>query len=358
MSEKTKKAFHPGYYIKEYLEDIQMTQDEFAKRVGISGKQISLIIKESASITPDIAFKLSKLMGTSIEMWLNLQTKYDSYKIQQESLSAYEEEKEIYKMIDKDFLINLKIIDSKDDIDTAISKLRQASFVSSLTLHKTNDIFCFYRISNNKNDNINNTVCRNVWVSIASSIAKKDDVKPFDEKKLLENIGTFRSMTTNNHCVFYPKLINILNDSGVSFVVLPSLKNSNINGVVKWIDSQKVMMALNTRGSYNDRFWFSFFHELKHVLQKSKRKTLISQEVISEFEEVSLEYEADYFAKESLIPSSELDKLLAYDENSVIEFANKINIHPGIVVGRLQKEQKIKYSQLNHLKEKYEIIIN
>ena len=39
MSEKIKKVFHPGYYIKDYLDEIQMTQDEFAKRLGITGKQ-------------------------------------------------------------------------------------------------------------------------------------------------------------------------------------------------------------------------------------------------------------------------------------------------------------------------------
>ena len=54
MSNNIKKAVHPGFYLKEYLLELQMTQEEFANRLGISGKQISLILSENASITADI----------------------------------------------------------------------------------------------------------------------------------------------------------------------------------------------------------------------------------------------------------------------------------------------------------------
>ena len=74
-----KRVFHPSFYIKEYIEELEITQDEFSKRLGISGKQVNLILNKEANITPDIAMKLSMLMGTSVELWLNLQSKYDAY---------------------------------------------------------------------------------------------------------------------------------------------------------------------------------------------------------------------------------------------------------------------------------------
>ena len=225
-------------------------------------------------------------------------------------------------------------------------------------MHKQKDIYCFYRTSILKDESIENIVCRNVWVSIASSIAKKENTESFNEKKLLDSIQEFRKMSLEKPENFYPKMKKILNECGVALVILPSLKNSNINGVVKWIDNEKVMMALNTRGAYNDKFWFSFFHELKHVLQKIKRKIIVGEEKFIETLDSVCEYDADIFAKETLIPSNELDDLQLYDENSIISFAKSINIHPGIVVGRLQKEKKIKYSQLNQLKEKYDIDVS
>ena len=249
-------------------------------------------------------------------------------------------------------------IENDDDIETAIGKLRNVSLVSSLSLLAKKDIFSFYRTSIIKEETTQNIVCKNLWVSLATSLAKKEETSPFDENKILDNIDKFRNMTLESPEFFYPKLKEILNECGVSLIILPSLKNSNINGVVKWLDSNKVMMALNTRGASNDKFWFSFFHELKHVLQKEKRKTFIGEEQINENIEVVLEYDADYFAIETLIPTSKYNELKCYDENSIKMFSKSINIHPGIVVGRLQKEGKIPYSKLNHLKEKYEIVID
>jgi len=353
---KIRRVFHPGYYIKEYIEDLQLTQDEFAKRLGITGKQISLLLSEKASITVDIANKLSKLLGTSVELWLNLQNKYDVYVLQIENSEELEKEKRIYKMIDKSFLIDMNIIEEKDSIEICIEKLRKETLVSSLSLHTNDDIYTFYRSSSSKEETLQNVVCRNVWVSLATSLAKKEEVKEFDENKLLDSINILRSMTLEKPEIFYPRMKSILSDCGVAFVILPALKNSKINGVVKWLDN-KVIMALNTRGAYNDRFWFSFFHELKHVLQKAKRKMLIAEEN-SEIVKDILEYEANEFSKETLISSSEFEKLKTYDEISIINFAETIKVHPGIVVGRLQKEGKVSYSKLNYLKEKYLIKID
>lgn len=357
MSNKNiRKVFHPSFYIKEYIDELQMTQDEFAKRLGITGKQVSLLLKEEANITPDIALKLATLIGTSIEFWLNLQSKFNAYKALLLAEQNKEEEKKIYKMIDKKFLKQIKIIDENDSIDEGIKKLRIATPISSLQLLGANDIYSFYRSSSIKEEKIENIVCKNLWVSIAFKLAKMEDTKSFDEKQIINNIQVFRDMTRESPNVFYPKIKKILSECGVVLVILPSLKNSNINGVVKWINNDKVMMALNTRGAYNDKFWFSFFHELKHVLQKNKRKMIIGEEQSKSNTE--LEIEADEFAREILVPSRKLAELEKYTEYYIKKFAKNINIHPGIVVGRLQKERKISYGYLNNLKEKYEIIID
>ena len=131
---KVKRVFHPSFYIKEYIEELEITQDEFSKRLGISGKQVSLILKEDANITPDIALKLSLLMGTSVELWLNLQSNYDAYIVTLKLEEEYENEKKIYKMIDKKFLKQLKIINDDDNIAKGIEKLRRQALVSSLSL--------------------------------------------------------------------------------------------------------------------------------------------------------------------------------------------------------------------------------
>ena len=81
MISDIRTVFHPGVYLKEYIEEMKLSQNEFAKRLGISGKQLSLILKYEANITVDIAYRLSKLIGTSPDFWIKLQNKYDIYLI-------------------------------------------------------------------------------------------------------------------------------------------------------------------------------------------------------------------------------------------------------------------------------------
>ena len=75
---KDKIAFHPGYYIKEYIDDLGITQEEFAIRLGTTPKNISVLLKGEQSLSVEIAAKLSRMLGTSVKFWLNLQSEYDS----------------------------------------------------------------------------------------------------------------------------------------------------------------------------------------------------------------------------------------------------------------------------------------
>lgn len=70
-------AFHPGQYIGELIEDYNMTQKEFAERLGVSAKTVSKLINAEESISKETAHKLAKLSGVSMQTWLNLQNAYD-----------------------------------------------------------------------------------------------------------------------------------------------------------------------------------------------------------------------------------------------------------------------------------------
>ncbi len=70
-------AFHPGYYIKEIVDDSGLTQADFARRLGTTPKNLSDLINGNESLSIDIANKLSKMYGTSLEYWLNIQMAYD-----------------------------------------------------------------------------------------------------------------------------------------------------------------------------------------------------------------------------------------------------------------------------------------
>lgn len=74
---KPKKAFHPGYYIREYLSDAKISVNEFAGQIGLPTYVVLALIQNYGSVTPDIAERLEKRTGVSAGTWLGLQRAYD-----------------------------------------------------------------------------------------------------------------------------------------------------------------------------------------------------------------------------------------------------------------------------------------
>ena len=84
-------AFHPGYYIADIIDDMEISQNEFATRMGTTVETLSKLINGQANISNDLAKKLPVMLGTSVEVWQNLQNTYDQklLEIQQVSLFAH-----------------------------------------------------------------------------------------------------------------------------------------------------------------------------------------------------------------------------------------------------------------------------
>ena len=84
-------AFHPGYYIADIIDDMEISQNEFATRMGTTVETLSKLINGQANISNDLAKKISVMLGTSVEVWQNLQNTYDQklLEIQQVSLFAH-----------------------------------------------------------------------------------------------------------------------------------------------------------------------------------------------------------------------------------------------------------------------------
>ena len=101
-----KVAFHPGYYIKELVEESGLTQEDFAKRLDTTPKNLSVLIRGEQSLSSEIAMKLSRMLGTSIDYWLNLQAKYDSLVMQFKSEQELSSEREIFKCLDYTYFRN------------------------------------------------------------------------------------------------------------------------------------------------------------------------------------------------------------------------------------------------------------
>jgi antitoxin HigA-1 len=73
---------HPGEIVKDTLIDgASLSVTEAAYKLGVSRTALSRLLNGHSGISPEMAVRLSKLLNTSIEMWINLQAQYDTWKI-------------------------------------------------------------------------------------------------------------------------------------------------------------------------------------------------------------------------------------------------------------------------------------
>ena len=76
----TKKLppLHPGEILREeFLVPLGLSPGALAKAMGVPRTRVERIAAESIGITADTALRLSRALGTSAQLWLNLQNRYD-----------------------------------------------------------------------------------------------------------------------------------------------------------------------------------------------------------------------------------------------------------------------------------------
>ena len=72
-------AFHPGYCIQEIIDESRLTNEDFARLLDITPDNLTLLIMGEQKLSVDIAIKLSEIIGTGVNYWLNLQSTYDAF---------------------------------------------------------------------------------------------------------------------------------------------------------------------------------------------------------------------------------------------------------------------------------------
>lgn len=70
-------AFHPGYYIKELMDESGMTKYEFSRKLDTTPEILNSLLSGEQKLSSEMAIKLSKMTETSINFWLSLQKSYD-----------------------------------------------------------------------------------------------------------------------------------------------------------------------------------------------------------------------------------------------------------------------------------------
>lgn len=345
----------PGTTLGELLEEKGIKQTEFATRLGVTPKFINELVSGKAIITPPTALALEKTLGVPADFWLVRDARYQEILAREKAQTALAENVGWLEELPLKDLKDYGLIKPQPDKPSYVAALLSFFGVASVEAWREQYISCVvdnaaYRKVNAKKSSPGSIAA---WLRVGELCAEKIECAPFNREKFLDAVSEARRLTLEEDpAVFCTKLKDLFAECGVAVVVVRAPKHCPVSGVVRWLTPQKALVQLSMKFLRNDSFWFTFFHECGHIALHGKKILFLEGTEMSNSEED----EADRFAADRLIPPTDLARFSsgAIEEGTVKSFAKDIGIAPGIVVGRLQNDGLLKWSEMNSLKQRYE----
>ena len=354
-------APHPGEVIAEYLEFYGWSQRDLARRTGLTPKTISVICNAKASVTATTALMLERVFRRPAHLWLNLQRQFDEAEARRQELVQSIQWKDWARSFPlrdmRKFRFSLQ--PAKSEVDMLLSYLGVSSPESWNAVWDSCDIA--YRQTRQFTKSMASI---SAWVRETELVAAEIETEHFNEKLLRSLIGEIRRFTTERVDEAVGPVQALCATAGVAVVWVPELPQSGISGCARWMSNRKALIGLTLRYRTEDQLWYSFFHELGHLLlHKSMRPFVLDNAACDLFDRVvdpemeKYEAEANQFAADTLIPPSTLSDFVVrrdFSNDDIYDFAEEIGVSPGIVVGRLQHMGLLAAYQGNALKQKLE----
>lgn len=338
---------HPGETLKEILEDRNMTQQELAVRAGVSAKHISTVLNGEKNISASFAKKLEYALNVEAEFWTNLQNAYDKEILEFDELNSIsEKEISVSKQLKTvfEYLVKNSIVPICANAEQKVLELRKFLNVSNLTAIPALVSTGAFRAQTNVTVDEYTLFA---WQKICEVLCEKITVKETNyqeqKKNLLTLIPSIKSMMFEHQDVFVPHLVSLLSENGIAFCIAPSFKGAPVQGYIKHISNTKTILAMTFRQKKADIFWFSLFHEIGHLVNGDGKTKFIDFESV----ETIQEKKADEFAENTLIYRQDYERFIQDSDFSmpaIKNLAKKQNILPCIVIGRLQKENYLRWS--------------
>lgn len=344
-------AFHPGEYLREWLEENNMTSKELALRLGGKPeKTISNILTGKSAITPEMAEALSYVTSVPSHMWNNLQAKYNGYLASQTIGDAHEAQWDTWgacfpykEMVKRGWIPDLSSLGKGEKVRQLLAFLGISHSSSFEMIY--GDLLPQFRLTKGASHDPYATA---VWLRQGQILAKQRTlVGQFDREQVEQSIHRLKEVLMDAN-QSKGKLEELASELGIALIILPQLPKASISGVAMWVGGTPTIV-LSGKGKRHDMFVFNFFHELGHILLHRGRNQQARIFVDDASESVSgskEELEANNFASDLLIPASEIAQC-SLTKTAISQLARRYKVHPCVVLGRLVREKRISWELCN-----------
>jgi HTH-type transcriptional regulator/antitoxin HigA len=353
------EVFPPGDFIQEELDARGWTQGDLADVMGRPVETVNRLIKGRLAITPETARGLGAAFGTSAQMWMNLDSSYQL--AQTNSDDAIARRSKVYGTAPVKDMVKRGWIESSSNADVLERQILEFFEIDSIDDDPTASMAA------RKSANYSAMSAEQIaWFYCAKKMARNIHAERYTKPKLVRAFDKIRALAI--HPNEARRLPEVLGNAGVRMVVVEHLPKSKIDGAAFWVEcdrEKQPVVAVSLRYDRIDAFWHTLVHEIGHIIERDHvivDTNLVGSEVPDDDVRPPEEKRADAFASGFLVPPEELEDFInrvrpLYSKQRIVGFANRIGIHPGIIVGQLQHQGEIGFSHSREMLVKIRDIV-
>jgi len=331
------ETFPPGEYLRDELEVRGWSEKEFAEILGRPVQAVSEIMNGRKQIVPETALAIAEALGTSAELWINLQAAFNLYEAKsgRPPITDVTRRARLRSCVPVSELRQRGWLPDTDDLN----KL-EAAVLDFLEIPDFDSEPQFAVAARRTNATESLTAQQRSWLARLRRLALDREVGDFDPvavKSLAADLV---------HRIHDPtdlgQLEMWLGEVGVILITLLPLKSSKLDGAVMILEDGRPVIGLTSRGDRMDGYVFTLLHELAHVcLGHLDSNGLRTDEDVLEGEvQDSVESAANKQAAEWIFPEDTLLPAGRPTMAAILQVAGRHRIHASFVIGRMQRDRK------------------
>jgi plasmid maintenance system antidote protein VapI len=347
-------AIPPGATIAAILASRSLSRESFAESLGESVDTVQRLLLGLEALNDDLAERLSGCLGASRAFWMNRQTQYQSdiERIRKQavntSLESWVKQFPTRQMVELGWISAIR-----SPAEVAVECLKFFGVQDVADWHAryagaTANVS--FRMASSVKTNPGTVIAWLRWAELVAERIPCGHWNPVAFKQRLQEVK--RLTWQKSPKTFLSRLRQLCAEVGVAVVIARTPKGCPASGATRFLLPTKALMVLSFRYRSDDQFWFTFFHEAAHLLLHGHDELFLEDGSDVTADE---EREANEFAKTTLVPEEHMDELftLSPDEDSVLRFARRVGVSPGLIVGQLQHSGQLGHDRLNWLKRRY-----